>query len=358
MIGRGLATLCFFMEIFSKNEKSGTGYLEQLKDGVDEKVGMLIKALDSESLPRIDGIVRIMEVGVGGGQGIEKIKNDIKDPDLEVFAVDILEPLVRRVYKTEDRVFGMVANLTELPFAEKSFSAINVSAVIHEVISYNKDFLEGTSSIGDYLKEVFDKLSTHLTEDGCIFYRDVGLPNNAQEMLSGEYNPVLKGFLKNFDSGFREKFLKVNQVTDDFWSVGENKEVTASIHYHREMQRHIVSFLDYALRQKYGESLKSILGQIESGSYEQSRLESVVQELGEEAFIFDAWQRREGSEIYTYCSLGEMTEMINSISSEQKSLVIESCESVERKEYSRFMDDMTYVGIRDTKQMMVIRRDN
>ena len=54
------------METFSKNEKSGTEYLEQLKDGVDEKVGVLIKALDSESLPRIDGIVRIMEVGVGG----------------------------------------------------------------------------------------------------------------------------------------------------------------------------------------------------------------------------------------------------------------------------------------------------
>lgn len=346
------------METFSKNEKGGTEYLEQLKDGVDEKVGMLIKALDSESLPRIDGTVRVMEVGVGGGQGVEKIKRDIKDPDLEVYAVDILEPLVRRVYRPEDKVFGVAANLTALPFAERSFSAINVSAVIHEVISYNKDFLEGTVSVGDYLREVFDRLSTHLTEDGRIFYRDVGLPDDSQELLSGEYNPVLIDFLKNFDTGFREKFLKVNQVSDEVWNIGEEAETVASVHYHREMQRHVVSFLDYALRQKYGESLKHILSQIESGAYEQSRLESAVQELSQESFIFDAWQRREGSEIYTYRSLGEMTEMVNSISDENKSLVIESSESVERKEYSQFMDSMTSVGIRDTKQMMIIRRDS
>ncbi|MCB9811156.1 methyltransferase domain-containing protein, partial [Candidatus Nomurabacteria bacterium] len=140
------------METFSKNEKGDTEYLEQLKGGIDEKVGMLIKALDSESLPRIDGTVRVMEVGVGGGQGVEKIKRDIKDPDLEVYAIDILEPLVRRVHKPEDKVFGVAANLTALPFAERSFSAINVSAVIHEVISYNKDFLEGTVSVSDYLR--------------------------------------------------------------------------------------------------------------------------------------------------------------------------------------------------------------
>lgn len=53
-----------------------------------------------------------------------------------------------------------------------------------------------------------------------------------------------------------------------------------------------------------------------------------------------------------------MIEMVNSISDEQKSLVIESSESVERKEYSHFMESMTSVGISDTKQMMVIRRDN
>jgi SAM-dependent methyltransferase len=346
------------METFSKNEKGGAIYLEQLKDGVDEKVGMLIKALDSESLPRIEGTVRVMEVGVGGGQGVQKIKRDVKDPDLEIYAVDILEPLVRRVYKPEDKVFGVVANLTSLPFAERSFSAINVSAVIHEVISYNRDFLEGDANVGDYLSEVFDRLSTHLTEGGRIFYRDVGLPDDSQELLSGEYNPALTEFLKNFDEGFREKFLNVNQVSDESWNIGEGAEAVASKHYHREIQRHIISFLDYALRQKYGESLKNILGQIESGVYEQSRFESTIQELSQESFIYDAWQRREGSEIYTYLSLGEMIEMVNSLSDEQKSLVVESSGYIERKEYSHFIESVTSAGIRDTKQMIVIRRDN
>ena len=64
------------------------------------------------------------------------------------------------------------------------------------------------------------------------------------------------------------------------------------------------------------------------------------------------WQ--EGSDIYAYLSLGEMIEMIDSISDEQISLVIEYSDSVEHKEYSRLIKGMTNVKIKDTKQMMII----
>lgn len=243
-----------------KIRKSDQEYLNQLRGNTEEKIGDLIRALENDELPEINGVIRVLEVGVGSGDSIERLRYEIKDPTLEIVGTDLIEGLVVRVHNPDQQVFGVVSDLSDLPFGENSISGINISSVLHEAISYNEKLLSGKIGVGDYISTVFKKLNTVLAPEGKIFYRDVGYEGGEGALL-GRYSPELQYFITNFDRDFREKFHTLFDKEAKF-EVIQNEEgvhISASRHYHREVQRHLISYLDYAARQKFSRSFKEVL---------------------------------------------------------------------------------------------------
>jgi len=345
------------MESFSKNQKSENAYLEQLKNNTEEKVGALIQSLEDRNLPEVDGVTRVMEMGVGSGDGIERIKSEIKNPDLEVYAVDILEALVKRVHSPEDKVFGVAADLTQLPFRENTFSGINLSSVVHEALSYNPELLEGNVSIDEYIKKLFQQLIFLTQEGGRIFYRDVGLSDNSNVLLSGGYDNSVADFISAFDDVFRNRFLALTQSDIEIdLSSKDGVTVHGSAHYHREIQRHLISYLDYALRQNSGISFKDALTDVSENRLDFDVLKASVETVCADTFIFDGWQKREGSEMYTYRSVNEIVELIEEVGVEDRTFEVEFAEVVDRPLYSRYLKSVTNAALPDTKQNLILKK--
>jgi len=193
-----------------KSNKESGDYLRQIRNNIPEKVNVIEQYLDNHSLPKTkDGKIKIIELGTGGGQSLQHIKRHIVDSvDVELLAVDIIPSLAASLKKEID-IEAVAADAGVLPFANESISAINASAVFHEVSSYGtSNNVENVNTL--YGKEALIKtlgeLNRVLLPSGIVAYRDVLAPSGdlTKEKTVKYFNESWKYFTKWFAKDFSE----------------------------------------------------------------------------------------------------------------------------------------------------------
>ncbi len=347
--------------MFTNTSKTSETYLSQINNNHDEKGDSIIKIVEEGQLPKINGYTKILEIGVGGGSVIEQFRKNIKDPSLVVLAMDIFEPIARRVHNPNLNVHSVVADLNKLPFSDQSVSGINISSVLHEGISYNDRIKNGETSIHEYVDNVFKCLIKTLKVGGVLCYRDIGLPENHQEIKTINYNSHLNRFILNFTNYFDRIYTELTgEIPTDQWGANfelDKVSVSASIHYHRELQRHLITFLDLAMRQTMNCSLRDIIKQLELEERSLLDFEALIVELSANEDIFDSWAKREAEELYTYMSLNEIISLVTeTASTSEYELEVKETLTTIRDDYTRLLQNLCDGAIDDTKQSLLIKR--
>lgn len=341
------------------DRKDSDIYLEQIGGNDSEKSNAIIRSISEGLLPKFDGETRILDVGVGGGESIENIKQEIKDPKLILYGMDVLEPLARHVSQPQRNILSVTADLLNLPFKERSLSAINLSSVLHEALSYNSQIKEGALCVDDFLKSVFEKAIKILEVGGVLVYRDPGLISPRTQEKTFSYSKNIEIFVQNFHHDFSETWDRIirDEVKSRINSSIEGVVISATNHYHREMQRHLITFLDLAFRQTVNLSLKQVLQRYENGQIGEVELINLTQEVSRDDLIYNSWFGREGGEVYTYRSLDEISMLLSDVK-EEGLVDFDIVENfmITRPEYSAFLRMLSTTDIDDTKQNLFIRR--
>jgi len=340
-----------------KKSKESGDYLNQIRNNTAEKVEIIENALNSGELPRNrEGRIKIVELGTGGGESLRKLKASINDkPNAEVVAVDVLPGLASSLKKELD-IEAVAADAGQLPFANDSISAINASAIIHEVSSYGTSDEAGRSLYGkDAVRQSFKEFNRILVPDGIVAYRDVLAPlESLQEIKAVRYR---EKSWRLFAEWFIEKFLESQLKMYDAASVtsetsDEGLVLSAPVGLQREFQRHYLMFRDYlrsSAQVAFGirtsrsdwlnesEGLKSVTfsvddslaaivassafevhesanGKIYKGDSDQFdklydnaiayRFDGSSDDDFED--VFERWRDREGSEYYLYGNIGDI----------------------------------------------------
>ena len=348
-----------------EHSKGSGDYLKQIRNNVEEKTGIIEAALGAGTLPRSqDGKLRIAELGTGGGESLRALKAELGDvADAELIAVDIVPDLAASLKKELD-VSAVGAEANHLPFANGSLSAVNASAVIHEVSSYGSKNEAGEMRYGtEAVKEAFSEFYRVLMPEGIVAYRDVLAPvENIHEMKTAAYG---RRSWAMFADWFLKDFLKTEPKLYDGADITEEKKdgnlvLGAPAGVQRELQRHYLMLRDYLRTVKAGEfgitiarsdwidkdaGLKTmtfladdrVASAIDLSSFEMHEsaegkvyradsdrfdeiydkmMEFYWQQLKDGADggpefgkIIDAWKAREGAEHYLYGNIGDMLQI-------------------------------------------------
>lgn len=343
---------------FNGSLKEREGYLKQIANNSDEKINGVATALVNGELPKnTEGKIRILELGPGGGESIVALNKVLKEfPEVQLTAADISPGILDRL-KERYGIDTVVTDATELPF-ENTFSAINVSAVLHEVSSYGKYGDEGEERITGIkaIEQAIRSFHRALLPGGMLTYRDVSCPERKSERLEVLYRGeswyfFLKWFLEDFEDAYSNVFSEKYNV--EVKHEKENTNIIASRHFHRELQRHYIMFRDYLRNQLNDRIGLSVIEELwkekEEGIKVHSfkaegtllacidpslrtedniyRMESVQYDalfdrviteiLLEEGELYESleveiadWKKREGREIYTYATAQEMIDLV------------------------------------------------
>lgn len=355
--------LCIMSSFESLNQgnsiKERAGYLLQIANNSGEKIGEVTDAIINDQLPKAtDGRIKILELGTGGGESIATLRKLIGNrSDVDVFASDVSVGILQKI-KNEQGISSIAADALKLPLKENSLSAINASAVFHEVSSYglfgNK--LESGNIYGrEALTCVFVEIQRALMLGGMLAYRDVFCPNEMFEEKTVVYKSrawtyFVEWFYPNFLEADVRVFSQDNQLKME--KTNDTMNLTATKHMHRELQRHYLMFRDYLRTQlantiglkvikedwvdkergiKTHEFMASgMLYQFASPNgnrrYEKYEMQSdeydrlfdeliekiLKQELANNSLLvaeMSDWKKREGKEVYTYADIAEILEL-------------------------------------------------
>jgi SAM-dependent methyltransferase len=339
------------------NPKESEGYLSQIANNSDEKIGDLANAIINNQLPRFsDGRIKILELGTGGGQSIESLKKTLRDvQNVDIFATDISVSILRKIQNGQ-RVTSIAADAMKLPFKKNSLSAVNASAIFHEISSYGPFGNELETDIEkpygrEAVKRAFVEIHKALMPEGLLVYRDIFCPDGMFEEETAIYHD--KAWVL-FARWFYPSFLEANarvfpqdgqpEIREDDVSM----KLTATKHLHRELQRHYLMLRDYlrtqlaaniglgVIKEEWKEEgikiheflARGILYQlishgemgdeygkyiIQSGEYDKLFDRLIEQLLKQESnsvssleIELSGWKKREGKEVYTYASIGDM----------------------------------------------------
>ena len=337
-------------DLVSKSKKE---YLEQIAGNMEEKSFFLMRELHDARLPEVDGRIRILDCGIGGGELIEYLKEEHKDPYVDIVALDIVHEYVNRIKnKSQSNVLAVVGDALEPPFSPESLSAINLSSILHEIISYGSHSEQANRF--SVTHELFSKLSKCLAHGGIFSYRDIYLPDNHNEKKSAVYSSHFSSFISMFGNQILQNTKKVFET--DLPTILNNNdscEISGNVHYHRELQRHFVTFADFLCTYNNGTSLKATLLSEDAPD----QIDTLFKRSFLHERLLDDWGKREGFETYTYASVSEIKEILEEVSMENNlELEIEQVMYPERTEYSDFIGQYSEFVIPDKKQMMLIRK--
>lgn len=393
------------------NPKETEGYLSQIANNPDEKIGELADAIVKDQLPRAsDGRLKILELGTGGGESIGVLKKVLENrQDVDVFAADVSVGILRKI-QNEQGIPSVAADAMKLPFKENSLSAVNASAVFHEVSSYGS--FGGTLETDtrkpygrEAVRQAFTEIQKALMSEGMLTYRDVYCPDGMFEEKTVTYSSKA---WKHFAKWFYPEFLEANARAfpqDSQPKIEENDEsmtLTASKHLHREMQRHYLMLRDYLRTQLAGNiglevikeewidkeggiktheflargMLYRFLKQGETGEgYGKFSMQSeeydalfdrlieqvLAQELGVGSPLgveLSGWKKREGKEVYTYASIKGMLEVACESSAEAKDgqilfpKIADDIKALPRDYYNRYLREVVDDPEFDGKQIV------
>lgn len=350
------------------SHKESGDYLKQIKNNIPEKVGIIERALNSHSLPKTkDGEIKIIELGTGGGESLKHLKEHTSNSGdvVELIAVDIIPGLVASL-KKEIGVEGVAADAGVLPFTDESISAINASAIFHEISSYGVNYhpeqkdkkvtLYGKDAIIKALGE-FNRV---LLPGGKVAYRDVLAP--LEDLMKPKTVKYSHQSWRLFAEWFIKDFLDSNLhfykgIDTTISETEDGFTLTAPAGFQRDFQRHYIMLRDYLrnVKQKeFGltilssgwlnetEGLKTVTFSLDGDlaskmdlagfkSYESDgektysgnsdQFDKLYDDLMEHFFsqlnngsvdgdnfknLIDGWKEREGSEHYIYGNFADM----------------------------------------------------
>ncbi len=388
--------------------KETDGYLSQIANNSDEKIGGLVSALSSNQLPRsADGRLKVLELGTGGGQSIKVLQKATGERgDIDIFATDISITILQKIHN-ELIVIPVAADALKLPFKEKSLSAVNASAVFHEVSSYgpfgnsetNIDKIYGLEAV----RKAFIEIHKALMPGGLLSYRDIYCPENMFTKETVTYNGrVWELFVKWFYPEFLSADARA--LPQDEQPIMEKYETTIKLattkHLHRELQRHYLMLRDYVrvqlaeniglqvIKEEWVDKdrgikshkfaargvLYSVLDQRDKGevngeftlqSTEYDMLfDRLIEHLLEEKsgstlsleVELSGWKKREGKEVYTYASISEMLLLASEAGTKVKDGYIlfprseDDISVVSRNYYNRYLQEVIESPEFDGKQ--------
>lgn len=314
--------------------KDSTRYLELIGGHPDEKISYIIDSLKSNKLPIVDGQIRILEIGPGGGESLEKLKEEIdrgiggNQVDKDKIAIDFIPGLDMNDYENSQKMIKdtkrrlgenakMVIGLAQqLPFKSESFSAINASAVFHEIYSYS----DGYESVNDTIKDI----SRALAMNGILAYRDLAAPVEDLEKISvDEYKEsswihFLQKFLPYFlnksrgakDERYSRDKVVIKQAGELVHNIADTDpnielELEAPLGLIREIQRHFITFRSDFMKQ-YGlsEDTSPEVVNKKVGDF----FDKIVSGDDVSSLFYDKWLNKEGSESYIYYNLPDLIE--------------------------------------------------
>lgn len=229
----------------------------KLKIAQKKKTELIIEELKSNNLP-VDsaGGRRILEIGIGGGESLGKIKDELAPGD-SLIAVDIIHDFVAFA-KKQHEVNAIVADITHLPFNDNFLSAINMSAVLHEVSSYGSK-INGEKDFGlTAVKAALNEAKRVLLPNGLLAYRDVLPPfdglfvEKTTIYKRASWEKFVKWFLADFiwagPCYYKKEGFNYNKSS-------QGLVLNAPVGLHRELQRHYLMFRDYirnVMNEKFG----------------------------------------------------------------------------------------------------------
>lgn len=385
--------------------------MSQIANNPDEKIGELADAITKGQLPKApDGRLKILELGTGGGESIGVLKKALDGrQDVDVFAADVSVGILRKI-QNEQGVASVAADAMKLPFKENSLSAINASAVFHEVSSYgsfgNKPEADAEKPYGrEAVRQAFIEIQGALMPEGMLTYRDVFCPDGMFEEKTIIYNSkAWKHFAKWFYPGFLEANTRAfpqdgqSKIEED----SESMQLTTSRHLHRELQRHYLMLRDYlrtqlaanigleVIKEEWTDKEKGIktheflardmlhqlLRQGEAAeTYGRHTMQSeeydalfdrLIEELLEQELDggsplgveLSGWKKREGKEVYTYASIREMLDVACDSSTEVKDGYIlfpkigDDIKVLPRDYYNRYLQEVIDAPEFDGKQIV------
>ena len=143
----------------------------------------------------------------------------------------------------------MVADAGLLPFRDKTISAINASAIFHEISTYgvlrDGNILYGIEAIKKSLEEILRVLAP----EGILMYRDVSCPEKRLEYKTVNYR---KKAWTLFIERIVPRILESVEISAPEIITGFNMKKNGNItimrgtaQFHREIQRHYITFRDY-----------------------------------------------------------------------------------------------------------------
>lgn len=249
------------------NQKNSLDYFFAIGEASEEKNAFIVDALRQRNLPHVHNRLHVLEIGPGSGESLRMLAGSIREVTDEGYITSV--DLVQRkdILLQLDRIH-MLAEYSDftagiaqqLPFDSDSFSAVNISAVLHEVYSYG----EGLNAVRDTMSEI----TRVLAPNGIACYRDPWAPDedfmreSSQVYKSPTWIMFLKQFLPDFVqqgvAPYRQnwKNIQMYQSIDGneqprMWQDVEQQlplRIVAPIGLQREIQRHYLTLREYLIR--------------------------------------------------------------------------------------------------------------
>jgi ubiquinone/menaquinone biosynthesis C-methylase UbiE len=389
-------------------------YLDSINNNSQEKIEIIKNALEKNNLPRNEDYeFKIVEVGVGGGGPLRELARSCASRnDVKIFGVDVVPSIVDSLSDLPN-VKGIMAEANNLPLKANSISAINASAVLHEVSSYGVNHDRGPKFGIPAVKETLAEFKRVLLLGGMVACRDVlACDSDPYVLKTVRYYPYswrmfAEFFLKDFIQS--QPFLYQNSRLED--RIFDDAYVLeAPIGLHRELQRHYLMFRDYirtvqaeefgikirktywldqskglkfmtfSVKRKYASKVNlehfekklSVSGIVYKGTSEyvdqlydelvQYKFEQIAQGVEDGlkfADLIKNWKEREGHECYTYGNFGEMLLMLSEMKDDGLVLFPEKSDDLEispRDYYNAYLKRVIDRPEFDGKQIITLRK--
>ncbi|MCK5061920.1 class I SAM-dependent methyltransferase [Candidatus Parcubacteria bacterium] len=368
-------------------EKINNFYLEQISNNEVEKFGDLKQLIIDDKLPKIDGKINVLELGVGGGETMKKLKDQLHSrDDINVIGFDgafMFSDNFKRATDSE----AVAADAGLIPINDNSLSAVNASAILHEISSYGASTEDGGKVFGpEAIKKSLNEIKRCLAESGVLTYRDVACPKDRLKTKTVSYSrKSWKMFLNMYLPVLQDASKEVSPEIFNGYKLEEdvdNTRIRATAQAQREIQRHYITFRDYFRKKIFPEmgirvikedwtekskgnkqhsielsgvalryyinkmnpteqtlGIKNMSLTMSSDEYDDFTDE--IMELGFNEDVSDfheEWFRREGREIYTYLEPEEIKQMVAEPDTDGSVLIAEKEKMAPRYYYQRYLD--------------------